>query len=375
MNNYKLLYISNSNLTRGGVQKCISMWTSNFNNRDNFEITWYIQGKLINKEYYNEILNSGIKIIIGNIDLSKKSKYLKYYKQLLTISKYDFDIVHINTGLVLETFIANIVFKNRTKKLISHSHTSRGNIKENPIKIKLKEMMSHYIIENSNLLLSCSKLAAKNLFGYAEKKSNKYICIYNGIEIDKFKYNEKQRRSNIENYFIANKKVISYIGSLDKTKNIMFALEIFDNILKVDNNVVFWIFGDGDYKKEALRYVDYNKLNDYVFFFGERKDVNNMMSNIDVLLLPSLHEGFPLVAIEAQTAGVIVYASDTITKEINITNNVRFISLEMPATHWSSVIVNDFNRQFNRRECYKIIEKAGLNIKEVSKKIEALYIK
>ena len=51
--------------------------------------------------------------------------------------------------------------------------------------------------------------------------------------------------------------------------------------------------------------------------------VNNtvdIMQAIDIMILPSLFEGLPLIAIESQALGIPILVSDTITQEVVLTD-------------------------------------------------------
>lgn len=45
-------------------------------------------------------------------------------------------------------------------------------------------------------------------------------------------------------------------------------------------------------------------ISDHVLFLGEREDIAELLKAMDVFLLPSLYEGLPIVAVEAQAANV-----------------------------------------------------------------------
>ena len=49
---------------------------------------------------------------------------------------------------------------------------------------------------------------------------------------------------------------------------------------------------------------------------------------MDVFLLPSLFEGLPMVAIEAQANGLECILADTITEEVALSEKVQFCSLK-----------------------------------------------
>ena len=75
-------------------------------------------------------------------------------------------------------------------------------------------------------------------------------------------------------------------------------------------------------------------LADHVLFLGDRKDVPVLYQAMDVLLLPSLFEGLPMVGVEAQCAGLPMVCSDRVPDEVAI-GDCEFLSLEKPARQWA----------------------------------------
>ncbi len=65
-----------------------------------------------------------------------------------------------------------------------------------------------------------------------------------------------------------------------------------------------------------------------VIFLGIRNDIPALLQAFDLFLFPSLYEGLPVTLIEAQAAGLKIVASDTITKEVNLTDLVVNVSLK-----------------------------------------------
>ena len=60
---------------------------------------------------------------------------------------------------------------------------------------------------------------------------------------------------------------------------------------------------------------------------------------MDVFVFPSLFEGLPLVALEAQASGVCSVMADTISKEVKITDAVTFLPLAHNAKEWKEYIL------------------------------------
>lgn len=97
-----------------------------------------------------------------------------------------------------------------------------------------------------------------------------------------------------------------YVGSLSKRKNVGVLLE---SLLGIPS-VKLSIFGDGGERKELESFARQHCLN--VEFEGniDMKDVQNEMSKHDVLVLPSLHDGWGAVVNEALAQGLYVVCSD-----------------------------------------------------------------
>lgn len=89
------------------------------------------------------------------------------------------------------------------------------------------------------------------------------------------------------------------------------------------------------YLNKAKQKVKELNLVENVRFLGIRNDVPDLMQAMDCFILPSRFEGLPLVGVEAQVAGLPCYFSDTITKEVKITNLVNFLSLEENPQIWA----------------------------------------
>lgn len=85
--------------------------------------------------------------------------------------------------------------------------------------------------------------------------------------------------------------------------------------------------GEGSKRNEVIRYTQEKELQNYVVFTGSIQNVPDMLQAMDVMLLPSLFEGLPLVAIEWQIAGLPCILSDYVTEECAYTELVHFLPI------------------------------------------------
>jgi len=70
------------------------------------------------------------------------------------------------------------------------------------------------------------------------------------------------------------------------------------------------LIGDGSLKKELEDRVKDRGFNGRIIFTGWRENIGEMLTMLDIMVLPSLNEAVGLVLIEAQSQGIPVVASN-----------------------------------------------------------------
>lgn len=90
-------------------------------------------------------------------------------------------------------------------------------------------------------------------------------------------------------------------------------------------------------------------------------------------ILSSLCEGFPVVMVEAQAAGLKCLISDMVPPECDITGNVEVVPLESGAAVWADRILS-YKNSYAKKDMYDVIEKAGYDIKSNAEWLENYYI-
>lgn len=130
--------------------------------------------------------------------------------------------------------------------------------------------------------------------------------------------------------------------------------------------------GIGELENKIKQKVEELKLCNNVLFLEARNDVNNLLQAFDLFLLPSLYEGLPIVAIEAQVAGLNTILSDSITKETKIIPSVKYISLEKNSEFWAEKIL-ELNTEYDRTKYQQQILDSDFNIKKSALNLQKFY--
>ncbi|MBM6860162.1 glycosyltransferase, partial [Clostridium saudiense] len=205
--------------------------------------------------------------------------------------------------------------------------------------------------------------------------NGKVVLINNAIDLSRFTFDKNIRERKRKELKINDDiLVIGNIGRFVKQKNHDFLIEIFNEVHKKNNKSILILVGEGPLQEKVKLKVKKLNLEKYVKFLGQRNDCDELYKAFDVFLLPSLYEGLPIVAVEAQASGLLCMLSDEMTKETKIINSTKFLSLSQDATIWSGVLLDYYNKHLPI-ESIKEMTKSGFNIKEEARKLESNYLK
>lgn len=220
---------------------------------------------------------------------------------------------------------------------IAHSHsTSNGNGVSAIFKAVL-QLPIRYIADH---LFSCSDKAGIWLYGKKAVNSPKYKMVPNCIEISRFLYSEQDRVAVRNELNIPQEsKVIGHIGRFHEAKNHQKIIGIFAEVLKKNNEVRLLLVGDGDLRLEMEQLCRSLGIYEKTIFAGAQARPERFYSAMDVFLFPSKWEGLPMCVVEAQAAGLPCFVSDTVTREVKLTDLVTYCSIELPDDEWADGIL------------------------------------
>ena len=298
---------------------------------------------------------------------------LKYVQTLTKIFKENkYDIVHSNMN-TLSYFTLKAAKRAGIKVRIAHSHsTSNPNeFTRNFIKNTLRPLSKKYATN----YFACSELAGRYLFGDKTFDKGKVIVINNGIDVDKFKYNEEYNKSLRKELNISpTTKVIGHVGRFVSQKNHTYLIDIFKEIHDKDNNTKLLLLGDGPLLEDIKNKVHSYNLDDSVIFAGIHSDIYRYYSVMNIFIFPSLYEGLGLTGVEAQVSGLYCLVSSNITHELQTTSNIEFLDIKDSPQAWASRSIELLNNNtIDRSITYKEIEGTKFDINSEGNKLVRYY--
>jgi glycosyltransferase involved in cell wall biosynthesis len=158
-------------------------------------------------------------------------------------------------------------------------------------------------------ILALTNLEKSDYLKFGVAKEGKVALVYTGLELDDFiPKNREMIKSGLK---IDNDgKVVGYVGRLDSVKGAQFFVEAARLCLLNDASLRFILAGEGQLRKQLQDKTASWGFKDKIIFLGWRDDIADLMSIMDILVLPSLNEAVGIVLIEAQSLGVPVVASN-----------------------------------------------------------------
>lgn len=209
------------------------------------------------------------------------------------LKKEEITIVHTHHRMA--AFYARLLYGRHPFLHIATAHNSFRN----------KKFLTKYSYEKAHLI-ACGESVRDNLIEYYEISKEKITVIHNSVEIyeaSEEEIPELQKWKDLGYHLIGN------IGRLELQKGMEYFIRSYPLVKATCEKVKFVIVGDGAESSHLKNLVKEMELQDEILFLGRRDDVRRIMQYMDVIVLSSLWEGYPLTPIEAFSVGKTVVAT------------------------------------------------------------------
>lgn len=272
------------------------------------------------------------------------------------IKEYQFDVIHAHDFKA--SFIA--ARSGFNKRIISHLH-------HNPPFIKYWNLWTLlYKIVNKKFykvaVVSAPVLDNSIFKNYIEKKT-----IILGNVVDKDRIVELSKEYKTKKYDLA------FFGRLVSLKRPILFLNIVCELKKENPNIKAVLIGEGDLYEDCFKYIKENNLEKNVDFLGFKSNPFPIIKNSKFVVMPSIHEGLPMSAIETLCLNVPLLNSGAGGLGVIFKNNKDFICKD------KNDYIKKIKKYNNNDEYKKLTEKSEaiikdyINIKKWITKVNSLY--
>ena len=301
-------------------------------------------------------------------------RYRKAWRTFWKTHAGEYSAFHFHTNSLANVIAIEEATRAGVPIRIIHSHSSMANkgklqwlndFLHNLHKKKLPVLATH--------LFACSDKAASWLFGDTKIGSLPVIQINNGIDIEKFHYNEANRNHIRQKLKLEGMKVVGHVGSFLPVKNHKIIVEVIEKAYAMDPSIRCIFIGQGCLFEEIKDLVASKNLNNVILFMGLQSNVHEWLSAMDVFIMPSLYEGLPVSLIEVQANGLPAIVSDTITDSVKLQNNRFYKSLSDGPIEWAENIIKVINHKYRvcNSDCVSV---GGFDINETAKIYENIIL-
>ena len=324
---------------------------------------------------YVDLLGNGLAesewILSEDSKIYTVKDYRKYPLQALKrmkeiVKNGNYACVHVNM-LSAASLVPAIGALLGGAKVLVHSHNSQT--------IGIHRKVLHWI--NTTILgcLPVKRLACGNMAGDWMFGKKQYEVVPNSINTELYRFRvETGNRLRSELNIGKDAFVLGFVGRLSPQKNPGYLVNILNALrMRGLDNIKLLIVGDGELQEQVMKKAEDLGIAENIIFAGSQKNVNEWYSAMDVLLLPSLWEGLPLVGVEAQAAGLPCFLSDKITEETAMTELVHFCELTETADNWAEAILESRAQNADRCGYADIMSQTNYSIERSSVHLYEIY--
>ncbi|MGD6875735.1 glycosyltransferase family 4 protein [Bacillus infantis] len=226
------------------------------------------------------------------LELSRNAHLSNFLKIRKLIIEKDINLIHCNGLKMVLYAIAIMRTLRKNIKILYTKHNLTMLESKGPI---FSFLLNRYV----DRIIAVSEFEKNRLISTGVKQ-HKIEVIYNGVDLDQFEFHKKEKSLQYK---------IGILGRLSVEKNHAFFVKIADQ-LKNNPSITFYIAGDGPERENIHSMISSLNLSGNVKMLGTVHEPEKFIKDMDVLLLTSHQEVFPMVILEAMAVGTPVVAID-----------------------------------------------------------------
>jgi glycosyltransferase involved in cell wall biosynthesis len=294
------------------------------------------------------------------------------FRKLLSERRYD--VAHFNLYQGLSLRYVRLAKRAGVPVRIAHSHnTDLRKSFTRPLKLWLHTRARERYTGDATDLWACSGASADFLFSQRELDQKGFQFIPNGIDTERFRFDPNVRETVRRELGLTDQFVVGCVGRLCYQKNQTFLLEVFAEVLKRHPKSSLLLVGEGELRGVLEEKAQRLGIEENVLFYGTSDHVERLLWAMDVLAFPSLFEGFGIVAIEAQAAGLPVVCSEHVPEEARCTDLVTVVPTNKEL--WADALTGRKAGQPDRAKGAEQVCSLGFDIESVAQRVACRFMR
>jgi glycosyltransferase involved in cell wall biosynthesis len=235
------------------------------------------------------------------------------YKPLLQDIK--FDVIHSHIGNLPAPLTAYLYAKKGRVPIIVTYHADWiggfGSIKRKFCVFLFNNYLCNKLLSSSDIIIALSHHQVNESI-FLRKHTGKIRAISNGINLKDFDVQFSKEECRNELKLPLDKNIILFVGTLTSIKGPHILLKSMSEIVEKFPNSYLVFVGDGYYKEELEKLAVQLNVRNNIKFAGFADDQCKILyyKSADIFVLPSFHESFGIVLLEASACGLPLVVSD-----------------------------------------------------------------
>ena len=340
----KICFVTFDMCVVGGVEQVTKALTAALADKYEVHLISFLHTSTLKYE-----LDSRVKYTYFETDALRISELRRKHNE--TLYKY-FEENEIDVALIQGNYSGYIAYRAKNKgktKIIFCDHGAIVN-QLRDIKTTLARILASRFSDKTVTLTERNLKDYKRLFLMPAKKLD---YAYNWIDLT---------QPHSEQYNTASKRLVS-AGRFSREKGFDLLIKAAAPVLKRHSDWSLDIFGDGEFFEEIKAMAAEYGVADKVNFLGMRSDLRERYGDYAMYILPSYHEGLPLVLLEAKLNRLPIVSFDITTGPSEIVEDgvsgilIKPYDTEKMSEAICSLIENDDKRKEMSDNAYRNIEK------------------
>lgn len=256
--------------------------------------------------------------------------YRRGLKKLFAEHSGEWSAVWLNTGNLANIDVLVMAKRHGVPRRILHAHSDTwlGGKRQ----VVMTELHRRRALSLATDRWACSDGAGRLFFDDLP-----FTVVPDAIAFERYAFSADAREDARAELGLERRFVIGSVGALIPRKNHEHIVRMLPDLVARRPDACALIVGEGPERERLVELARDLGVFDRLVLAGGRDDVPALLSAMDVFTFPSVHEGLGLALVEAQANGLPVVASDACTRDVAISDAIRFVDLDDKAAWLDAV--------------------------------------